>query len=116
MRKYESWHKPEDILRAMEIQKNLRIRLGRQPSKRDFVKAGHYKVWMALYRHNKKSDQETSNISQTLDVLAIRKWLGETKNLHLVEKVFSDCIHALTPDRAQDILNKMCRDNLWNIY
>lgn len=104
--KYKSWKGIEGLTKALNIQDELWNELGKKPSRKDFIAAGYYKVYMALYRARRSGmtikDPHTKLTEITNSLYAI-------DNHNLIEKIFGVCVHKLTPSRAQDILDKIKR-------
>lgn len=104
--KYKSWRGIEGLTKALNIQDELWNELGKKPSRKDFIVAGYYNAYMALYRARRSGmtikDPHTKLTEITNLVFAI-------DDLSLIEKIFELCIHKLTPSHAQDILNKITR-------
>jgi hypothetical protein len=83
----ESWKGRGGHLEAEEIRSDLRRELGREPTKGDFREAGKYKVWMALYRHGRKSFQDEEECTKQYN----RFREGFLKSNSLMKRIWMMC-------------------------
>jgi hypothetical protein len=106
MRKYESWKGPEGYLKAAKIRDELRDELRGEPTKRDFCEAGKYKVWIALYRHERKSFSDKKECEKLYN--RIRE--GLLKNERLMRKMLFDVCAILGYSEVLDIVERFRRE------
>ncbi|HCZ10822.1 MAG TPA: hypothetical protein DHV16_00890 [Nitrospiraceae bacterium] len=92
--KYKKWKGTDRIKEAEKIAEKLKFDLEKNPTKKDFVNAGLYNVWMALYRHRKKTDQPFNN-HNGFDLFTIRKFIAYTEDKEFLKKLSKDCEHRL---------------------
>lgn len=102
--KYSSWRGIEGINEAFGIQQYLWNKLGKKPSKKDFIAEGYYKVYMALYRNRRSGKHIEDPYSKLTEITNL---LNKIDDPNFIKKVFEMCINKLTPDRAQYILDKI---------
>jgi hypothetical protein len=101
MRKYESWKGHEGYLKAVEIRDKLRDKLGKEPTKRDFREAGRYNVWIALYRHGRKSSSDKEERERMYN----RIRAGFLKSDRLMGRMLND-ICAILGSEVWEIVEK----------
>jgi hypothetical protein len=102
MSEYKSWKGPEGYLRAVAIRDELRHKFSREPTKRDFREAGKYNVWMALYRHGRKSSSNEEQCEKMY--MSIREGLLNSKRL--MEKMVGDVLYTLGPYEVENIVER----------
>ena len=105
----------DGIKRAEEIRKRLAQELGRTPRRKDFIKAGQYKVWMALYRYRKKPEftPTAKNVEGLEDyymkyirgtIVFFKKSKRKWALRKLLIRIFEDFVFNLGYENTKDIL------------
>jgi hypothetical protein len=105
MKRYVSWKGPAGIRKAEGYERELREKLGRNPTKRDFCEAGLRHVWMALYRKRRittPGEKECAKIYGSIEQDLL-------KSKGLMEKVLVGMISTLGPDEFDAVLEKAKR-------
>jgi hypothetical protein len=117
---YQSWKSLSDIQEAENIERDLIIRLGRKPTKKDFNDADLYHVWMALYRYRKKlQDNKFQDGFEKEYLLAIRQEIIKGKNRKFIKMIFKDIVLTLGPDKVDMLFDAIWKehfDKRWQKY
>ena len=92
-------------MRAAKIKDDLRNKLSRDPTKRDFREAGRYNVWIALYRHGRKSSSNEEQCEKVYN--SVREGLLNSKRL--MEKMVGDVCATLGPDEVGNIVERFIK-------
>jgi hypothetical protein len=103
MKRYESWKGPSGNRKAKLRESELREKLGRNPTKRDFKEAGMYNVWMVLYRKRNikvPDEKECERIYRAIEE-------GLLKSSGLMERMIWGLISTLGPDEFEKMVDRM---------
>jgi hypothetical protein len=103
MRRYVSWKGPEGIREAEEYERELRKKLGREPTKRDFQEAGLYNVWMALYRKRRITSPGEKKCEKTY--YSIEEGLLKSKKL--MNRMIAGIVSSLGPDEVEAMVARL---------
>jgi hypothetical protein len=103
MKRYESWKGPSGNRKAKLLESELREKLGRDPTKRDFQEAGIFNVWMVLYRKRKiivSQEKECARIYRSIEE-------GLLKSNELMERMIWGLISTLGPEEFEKMVDKI---------